>query len=431
MSYIGSTPTSQNFISGTDYFNGTGSQTAFTLTRTVNSVNDIEAVVNNVVQRPNDAYTLSGTTLTFTSAPSSGTSNIYVRYLSTTMQSFTVPANSITRNQLDSNLQSVAVGRNRIINGSMDIDQRNAGATQAITSAGTPTYCLDRWAVSLGNTASGTLTTQRVAGDAINQYAVRIARTAGTYADNIRFYQVIETSNCYDLQGNNITISWRARQGSSYTGGAQVLTIITGSGTDQSIASMVSGTWTSSAFNFPTVTGTLSTSFSTFTATFAVPAGTTEIGLRISTGNFSGTGSANDYLDITGVQLERGTQATSFEYRQYGTELVLCQRYFIKIGGTAAGEPISMGLVDASTQVSCSTYFPVSMRVAPTIGYNSASGFFVNDAATQAATSAVSISNAALLTANLTVTSSGLTTGRAARFFTASISDYISYSAEL
>ena len=220
--------------------------------------------------------------------------------------------------------------RNRIINGAMVIDQRNAGATQAITSAGTPTYCLDRWAVSLGATASGTLTTQRVAGDATNQYAVRIARTAGTYADNIRFYQVIETSNCYDLQGKNITISWRARQGSSYAGGAQTLTVITGSGTDQGIASMVSETWTSSAFNFPTVTGTLSTSFSTFTATFAVPAGTTEIGVRISTGNFSGTGSANDYLDITGVQLEVGTQATSFEYRQTGTELVLCQRYYEK-----------------------------------------------------------------------------------------------------
>ena len=47
MAYIGSTPTSQNFISGTDYFNGTGSQTAFTLTRSVNSVNDVEVVVNN------------------------------------------------------------------------------------------------------------------------------------------------------------------------------------------------------------------------------------------------------------------------------------------------------------------------------------------------------------------------------------------------
>jgi len=69
MAYLGNTPTTQSFISGTDYFNGNGSTTAFTLSRTVASVNDIQAVVNNVVQVPNDAYTISGTTITFTSAP--------------------------------------------------------------------------------------------------------------------------------------------------------------------------------------------------------------------------------------------------------------------------------------------------------------------------------------------------------------------------
>jgi hypothetical protein len=85
--YIGNTPTTQNFTSGTDYFNGNGSTTAFTLSRQVNSPNDVEAFVNNVAQQPNSGYTISGTTITFTSAPSTGTSNIYVRFLSTTTQS--------------------------------------------------------------------------------------------------------------------------------------------------------------------------------------------------------------------------------------------------------------------------------------------------------------------------------------------------------
>ena len=146
MAYIGSTPTSQNFTSGTDYFSGTGSQTAYTLTRTVNSVNDIEVVINNVVQQPSTAYTLSGTTITFTSAPSSGTNNIYVRYLATNMQSFTVPANSISRTHLDSNLQAGFQGRNKIINGHMVLDQRNAGASVS-TSSGGNVYTLDRWNV--------------------------------------------------------------------------------------------------------------------------------------------------------------------------------------------------------------------------------------------------------------------------------------------
>jgi hypothetical protein len=86
MAYIGSTPTTQSFIAGTDSFNGTGSATSFTLTRLVNSTNDIQVVVNNVVQYPPN-YSVSGTTLTISPAPSAGTNNVYVRYLSTTLQS--------------------------------------------------------------------------------------------------------------------------------------------------------------------------------------------------------------------------------------------------------------------------------------------------------------------------------------------------------
>jgi hypothetical protein len=93
MSYIGSTPTTQNFIAGTDSFNGTGSATNFTLSRFVNSTNDIQVVVNNVVQYPPN-YSVSGNTLTISPAPSSGTNNVYVRYLSTTLQSITVPGGS-------------------------------------------------------------------------------------------------------------------------------------------------------------------------------------------------------------------------------------------------------------------------------------------------------------------------------------------------
>ena len=93
MSYLGSTPTTQNFIAGTDSFNGTGSATNFTLSRIVNSVNDIQVVVNNVVQYPPN-YSVSGNTLTISPAPSSGTNNVYVRYLSTTLQSITVPGGS-------------------------------------------------------------------------------------------------------------------------------------------------------------------------------------------------------------------------------------------------------------------------------------------------------------------------------------------------
>ena len=82
MSYIGNTPTTQAFTPAVDYFSGNGSTTAFTLSRPVASVAQVEAVIDNVVQNPSSAYTVSGNTITFTSAPPSGTNNIYVYYTS-------------------------------------------------------------------------------------------------------------------------------------------------------------------------------------------------------------------------------------------------------------------------------------------------------------------------------------------------------------
>ena len=82
MSYIGNTPQNQAFTPAVDYFNGTGSTTSFTLSRPVASVAQIQVVIENVPQNPSSAYTVSGNTITFTSAPPSGTNNIYVEYTS-------------------------------------------------------------------------------------------------------------------------------------------------------------------------------------------------------------------------------------------------------------------------------------------------------------------------------------------------------------
>jgi hypothetical protein len=82
MSYIGNTSTTQAFTPAVDYFSGNASTTAFTLSRPVASVAQVQVVVNNVAQNPSSAYTISSNTITFTSAPSSGTNNIYVYYTS-------------------------------------------------------------------------------------------------------------------------------------------------------------------------------------------------------------------------------------------------------------------------------------------------------------------------------------------------------------
>jgi hypothetical protein len=80
MSYIGASPANQSTISGVDYFNGNGTTTSFTLSRNVSSALQMQVVVNNVIQNPSSAFTVLSNVITFTSAPSSGSNNIYVIY---------------------------------------------------------------------------------------------------------------------------------------------------------------------------------------------------------------------------------------------------------------------------------------------------------------------------------------------------------------
>ena len=82
MSYLGNTPTQQGFIPAVDFFSGNGITTAFTLSRPVASVAQVQATIENVPQNPGTAFTVSGNTITFDGAPPSGTNNIYVYYTS-------------------------------------------------------------------------------------------------------------------------------------------------------------------------------------------------------------------------------------------------------------------------------------------------------------------------------------------------------------
>jgi len=82
MSYIGNSFTTQGFVPAIAYFSGNGSTTAFTVPYPVSSVAQLIVYVNNVPQNPSSAFTVNGNVITFTSAPSSGTNNIWVEYAS-------------------------------------------------------------------------------------------------------------------------------------------------------------------------------------------------------------------------------------------------------------------------------------------------------------------------------------------------------------
>jgi hypothetical protein len=363
MSYLGNTPTTQSFISGTDYFNGTGAQTAFTLSRTVASVNDIEAVVNNVVQQPNDAYTISGTTITFTSAPSAGTNNVYVRYLSTTTQAITPSQGTVGWNQLNSDTQQdLGISfKNRIINGNMRIDQRNAGAS-VTPAAATVTYTLDRWAAY--GTQASKFSVQQNAGSVtppagFTNYLGVTSLSAYSVGSSEGFWvrQVVEGFNIADLgwgtaNAKTVTLSFWVRSSLTGTFGGTLLDNFTPYAYPFSYSISAANTWEQKSI---TIVGPTSGTFPTNNT-----AGTyVQFGLGIGS-SFSGTGGSWQSANlqsvtgatsvvgtngatwyITGVMLEVGTQATTFTTAggSYGAELALCQRYYEKSYAQATAVP--------------------------------------------------------------------------------------------
>jgi len=101
MAYVGNPVDTQNTFQSLvgKRFNGDGSTTAFTLDVAPSSTLDIEVFVGNVRQDPNSAYTLSGTTLTFTGAPPSGTNNIYVVHQAKSVGTIDVPSSFLSSEQ--------------------------------------------------------------------------------------------------------------------------------------------------------------------------------------------------------------------------------------------------------------------------------------------------------------------------------------------
>ena len=119
MAYIGNSATTQSFAPAVDYFSGTGATTAFTLSRPVASVAQIQVVIENVPQNPSSAYTVSSNTITFTSAPPLGINNIYVEYTSPITQTGQPGQGTVGQAQLSSNI--IMYENNQVISTSYTI----------------------------------------------------------------------------------------------------------------------------------------------------------------------------------------------------------------------------------------------------------------------------------------------------------------------
>ena len=272
-------------------------------------------------------------------------------------------------------------GKNAVINGGMDIWQRGTSASIAASTSPTiSTYGADRWQSS-GTNANQAMTISRQAtGDTTNlphiQYCLRYQRTAGqTGTGYTGVTQSIETVNSIPFVGKTVTFSWYARAGANYSTSANALymQVKTGTGTDQN----VNGPFTGDA---APINGqiTLSTTWQRFTSTVTLATNITQLGVTFVC-NTTGTAGANDYFEVTGVQLELGSVATPFS-RAQGTiqgELAACQRYYYKhaaSGGINAG--ITGGGFYTSTTLIGIVTFPVTMRTGPTLAVTSGTNYY-------------------------------------------------------
>ncbi len=237
--------------------------------------------------------------------------------------------------------------RNRIINGAMVIDQRNAGASVTPTASA---YTLDRWSFGITQASKASIqqSSTAPAGFVNSLAATSLSAYSVGASDLFAIQQLIEGFNVADLgwgtaNAQTVTLSFWVRSSLTGTFGGALnnsgasrsypftYTINTADTWEQktiTIAGDTSGTWLTTnglgiGVRFGLGVG------STYSGTAGAWAGTTYYSATGAT-SVVGTNGATFY--ITGVQLEAGSVATPFERRPYGTELALCQRYYQKYG---------------------------------------------------------------------------------------------------
>lgn len=285
--------------------------------------------------------------------------------------------------------------KNRIINPGMVIDQRNAGAAVNGIGVAGALYTLDRWLGWLANQSTANLTIQQSSvapAGFTNSLAVTVTAAQASLGSGFysMLWQKIEGFNVADLgwgtaNAKSVAVSFWVRSNVTGQFGGSVLNSSQNRSYAFSYTINAANTWEQKTITIPgDTTGTWLTNSSTgLILSFGIALGSGSVGTANVWGTsavYSATGQTNLYATngntwyITGVQLEVGSTATSFDYRPYGTELALCQRYYQKTyeysvvpgayGGNGTGYLQGRYITSyAYTE----WYFKVDMRAVPTV----------------------------------------------------------------
>jgi hypothetical protein len=274
--------------------------------------------------------------------------------------------------------------KNRIINGDMRIDQRNAGASVSLTS--NPTYTLDRWVATY--TQNSKFTVQQNAASVtppvgFTNYLGCTSTSAYSLVSSDIFVirQPIEGLNVADLawgtaNAATVTLSFWVRSSLTGTFGGAIYNSAGTRSYPFTYTINSANTWEKETITIAgDTTGTwLTTNGIGIQVAFNLGSGATNSGTAgawagtlytSATGAVSVVGTNGATFYVTGVQLERGSIATSFDYLDYGRSLIQCQRYYWKV--TTPTVAVASGVCVNTTISNQYVKFPVSMRIAPQI----------------------------------------------------------------
>jgi hypothetical protein len=382
---------------------------------------DTYILYNNNGTLGNYAVTGTGTTAVMSTSPAlSG---------NVTLDSATFSPSSPGTNGNMAMTGTLAMGssflRNRIINGDMRIDQRNAGASG---TAGA--YTVDRWLFNASLATKGTW--QQNAGSVtppvgFSNYLGFTSNSSYsvTSGDYFTFVQFIEGLNLQDLawgtvSAKTITISFWVRSSLTGTFGGVINNGAFNRSYPFTYVINSANTWEQKSITIPgDTTGTwLTTNGIGISLQLSMGSGATYAGTpstwastvyASATGCQSVVGTNGATFYITGVQLEVGSVATPFERRQYGTELMLCQRYLPASKATVASGIVAIGQAYSTTEALVSMPFQVTPRTSPTGAIVSSAAHFLCWQANAGGTTPTGVifNQASLTTATLQV--SGMT----------------------
>lgn len=289
--------------------------------------------------------------------------------------------------------------RNVLDNGAFNIYQR--GTTAVTSIAATPTYHADRWA-AYSNNGSASVTLTNVTSGLLPGYgnAEKLQRAAANaQVTPIFLAQEISSVDVIPMQGQTVCLSAFVLAGANFSAASSKITaqVITGTGTDQGLASLVAATWTGQATTLNDSTQIVTTTWGRYTPSswcFTMPVNATEAAVQIG---FTpvGTAGADDSITLTGIQFEQVSigfplptgvvaQASLFEQRPIAVELAKAQRYFFQLNEANSFLGFSAQCTATNTIIG-SLPLPVVMRTAPTIA-GSVGGFqvIINGAAAAA-----------------------------------------------